>query len=126
MIEKNVAWDVKHQLKYTPKFFFVLVDALTQVYLYFRQKILTYHFHKDRNHKCEGGIENFLPRSHPLASQALSVMTNGDREGRIFLSHPHKNNGFFFLHKIKYHTFIFKKGSLGCDIYHNDITLMCR
>ena len=24
-------------------------------------------------------------------------MTNGDREGRIFLSNPHTNNGFFFL-----------------------------
>ena len=24
------------------------------------------------------------------------MMTNGDPEGRIFLSYPHKNNGFFF------------------------------
>ena len=24
-------------------------------------------------------------------------MTNGDPEGRIFLSYPHTNNGFFFL-----------------------------
>ena len=24
-------------------------------------------------------------------------MTNGDREGPIFLSYPHTNNGFFFL-----------------------------
>ena len=24
-------------------------------------------------------------------------MTNGDREGQIFQSHPHTNNGFFFL-----------------------------
>ena len=24
------------------------------------------------------------------------MMTNGDHEGRIFLSHPHKNNGLFF------------------------------
>ena len=24
-------------------------------------------------------------------------MANGDREGRIFLSHPHMNKGFFFL-----------------------------
>ena len=24
-------------------------------------------------------------------------MTNGGPEGRIFLSYPHKNNGFFFL-----------------------------
>ena len=25
------------------------------------------------------------------------MMTNGDPEGRIFLSFPHTNNGFFFL-----------------------------
>ena len=25
------------------------------------------------------------------------MMTNGDLEGWIFLSYPHKNNGFFFL-----------------------------
>ena len=30
------------------------------------------------------------------------MMTNGDREGRIFLSHPHTNNGFFFLLTTKY------------------------
>ena len=31
-----------------------------------------------------------------------SVMTIGVRKGRIFLSHPHKNNGFFFLLTTKY------------------------
>ena len=31
------------------------------------------------------------------------MMTNGDREGWIFLSHPHMNNGFFFFLTIKYH-----------------------
>ena len=25
------------------------------------------------------------------------MMTNGDPKGRIFLSYPHTNNGFFFL-----------------------------
>ena len=25
------------------------------------------------------------------------MMTNGDPEGRIFLSYPHMNNGFFYL-----------------------------
>ena len=29
-------------------------------------------------------------------------MTNGDHEGRIFLSHPHGNNGLFFLLTTKY------------------------
>ena len=26
------------------------------------------------------------------------MMTNGDREGQIFLSHPHRNNGFDLSH----------------------------
>ena len=38
------------------------------------------------------------------------MMTNGDRNGRIYLSNPHTNIGFFFLHTIKYSIFIFKKG----------------
>ena len=29
--------------------------------------------------------------------EACRVMTNRDLEGRIFLSYPHTNNGFFFL-----------------------------
>ena len=41
-------------------------------------------------HECE--IEN-PSRGH----EACRVMTNGDREEQIFLSHPHTNNGFFFL-----------------------------
>ena len=32
-----------------------------------------------------------------LHHEACWVMTNGDPEGRIFLSYPHTNNGFFFL-----------------------------
>ena len=30
------------------------------------------------------------------------MMTNGDREGRILLFHPHTNNGFFILLTTKY------------------------
>ena len=41
--------------------------------------------HQIRISDCDGGIDN-------------RVMTIGDRrEGRIFLSQPHTNNGFFFL-----------------------------
>ena len=36
-------------------------------------------------------------------------MTNGDREGRIFLSNPHTNNGFFFSLTIKYLFLYWKK-----------------
>ena len=36
-------------------------------------------------------------------------MTNSDREGQIFLSHPHTNNGFLFLLTSKYHIYIGKR-----------------
>ena len=64
-------------------------------------------------------------------------MTNGYREGRTFVSHPHTNNGFFLLLSIKYCIFIFKKGfqkilnTLSYDIIwwryfnnNNDITFL--
>ena len=59
---------------------------------------------------------------HPEDQEACPVMTNSDHPGQIFLSHPHTNSGFFFLHTIKYSIFVFKKGSqtllntLKCDI----------
>ena len=40
------------------------------------------------------------------------MMTNSDPEGRIFQSHSHTNNGFFFLPTIKYHILCFKKDPL--------------
>ena len=59
-------------------------------------------------------------------------MTKGDSEEQIFLSHPHRNNGFFFLLTILNCIFIFKKGfqkflnTLGDDTtyYHFNITMM--
>ena len=53
-------------------------------------------------HECEGGIEKPVPRITNWHHEACTVMTIGDREERIFLSHPHKNNGFFFLLTVKY------------------------
>ena len=53
-------------------------------------------------HECEGGIEKSVPRITDLHQEACRVMTIGDCEGRIFLSHPHSNNRFFFLHATKY------------------------
>ena len=52
--------------------------------------------------KGEGGIEKSVPRITDWHHEACRVMTNGDHEGQIFLSHPHSNNGFFFLLTIKY------------------------
>ena len=48
-------------------------------------------------YECEGGIERYVPRITIWHHKACPVMTNGDPEGRIFLSYPHTNNGFFFL-----------------------------
>ena len=63
------------------------------------------------------------------------MMTNGDHQGRIFLSHPHTNNRFFFLLTTKYlilyffqHEKDFQKilNKLRCDMgtsfKHYDIT----
>ena len=46
-------------------------------------------------HECEGRIEKSVPRITDWHHMACQVMTNGDREGRILLSHPHTKNGFF-------------------------------
>ena len=56
------------------------------------------------HHGCEGvigvGIEQFVPRNTVWHHEACRVMTETD-----FLSHPHTNNGFFFLFTID---FLFK------------------
>ena len=60
-------------------------------------------------HECEGGKEK-LSRGSRLASLGLpSQMTNSDRKGQIFLSHPHTNNGLFFLRTTKYLNLYWKK-----------------
>ena len=54
-------------------------------------------------HECEGmGIEKFDPRIIIWHHKACQVMTNCGLVGRIFLSHLHTNNGFFFFPTIKY------------------------
>ena len=47
------------------------------------------------HHECEGRIEKIRPEDHLLALRGL--LSNGDPEGRIFLSYPDTNNGLFFL-----------------------------
>ena len=61
------------------------------------------------HHECEGGIEKSVPRITIWHHEACRVMTNGDPEGRIFITHPHTNNGFFFLLTIKYCILYWKK-----------------
>ena len=52
--------------------------------------------------RLEGGIEKSVPRITDWQHEHCRVMTNGDREGKISLYHPHKNNGFLFLLTTKY------------------------
>ena len=54
-------------------------------------------------HECEGGIEKSMPRITVRHHKACN------REGLIFLSHLHMNNGFFFLLTIKYLILCLKK-----------------
>ena len=51
----------------------------------------------------ECGIEKSVLRITDWHQEACQVMTNCERKGRIILSNPHMNNGFFFLLIIKYH-----------------------
>ena len=61
------------------------------------------------NHECEGGIEKSVPRIAVWHHEACRVMTKGDPEGRICLSYPHTNNGFFFwLNTVSIYLFILK------------------
>ena len=45
-------------------------------------------------HECEGRIEKSVPKINNWHLKACRVMTNGDRGGRIFLSHPHNHDRF--------------------------------
>ena len=62
-------------------------------------------------HECERSIEKSVERIGFWHHKACRVMTNGDCEGRIFLSHPNTNNGLFFFLTTKYRTLILKMAS---------------
>ena len=42
--------------------------------------------------ESKGAIEVSIPRMTHWDHEASRLMTNGDRQGRIFLSHPHMIN----------------------------------
>ena len=48
-------------------------------------------------HECKDGIEKSIPRITNWHHKACHVMITSDRQGRLFLSHPHTNNVLFFL-----------------------------
>ena len=54
------------------------------------------------HHQWEVGIRKSITRITVWLYEACRVMTNGDPEGWIFLSHPHSNSGLFFMLTIKY------------------------
>ena len=54
------------------------------------------------HHECEYGIETSILRITDWYHEACLVMTKGDHEGWIFQSHPHTNDGLFFLFTTKY------------------------
>ena len=49
------------------------------------------------HHECDSRIENSVLMIAVWHNEACLVMINGDLEGRIILSYPHINDGFFFL-----------------------------
>ena len=58
--------------------------------------------------ECEGRIEKLVPRIAIWHHEACRVMTNGDPEGQIFLSHPHVKNRFIYLLTTVFiHSFIY-------------------
>ena len=54
------------------------------------------------HHEFEGRIDKFVPRITDWHHEACRVMTIVDTWGRIFLSHPHTHDGYFFLLTTKY------------------------
>ena len=86
------------------------------------------------HHECESGTEKSVKRITGWHHEACRVMTNGDHEGRIFLSHPQTNNEFFFLLTTKYLILYWKsmkrssrKSWICCVVtwwHHFNITMM--
>ena len=81
-------------------------------------------------HEYEGRIDKSVPRITGWHHEACRVMTNGDHEGRLFLSHPHTNNGFFFLLTTKYLIVYWKKHEKrlpenpeNAEMRHGDVIL---
>ena len=70
-------------------------ETYSYPYYYFFNQIRIYH-------ECESGIEKCVSRITDSHLKACRVMSNGDNEGRILLSHPQTNSGLFFLLTIKY------------------------
>ena len=67
------------------------------------------------HHECGVGIEKSHLSINDWHHEARRVMTNGDREGQIFLSHPNTDKEIFFLLATKYTTFYIGKNIMKKD-----------
>ena len=65
------------------------------------------------NHEYEGWIEKIVLRITDWHHEACRVMTIVDREGRIFLSHPHTNNGLYIQPNIDYCNTVWGGGDIS-------------
>ena len=81
------------------------------------------------HHEYEGGIEKSVPRITDWHHEACRVMTIVDREGWIFLSHPHTHDGYYFLLTTKYLIFILEdvkrlpENPESAEMRHGDVIL---
>ena len=79
------------------------------------------------HHECEGGIDKSVRKITNGHHEACQVMAICDREGRIFLSHPHTNmpNGFYFLLTTKYRILYWKRHEKGFQKILKTIQPLC-
>ena len=63
----------------------------------------TIRIYYESEHEIEKSVLRIMVWHH----KACRGMNNADPKGRIFLSHPHTNNVFFFLLTIKFPNFYF-------------------
>ena len=87
------ALDMHAQQTSVPTFYLSLYIAPYVVYKSNKESVDTIRIH----HGCEGRIEESVRRIAVWHHKACRVMTNSDPKGRIYLSYPLTNNGFFFL-----------------------------
>ena len=78
------------------------------------------------HNEYEDGIEKSVQRVADWHHEACRVMTNGDRERRIFLSHPHTNSGFFFLLTTNYSILLWKNRKKGFQKIPNSLATWWR
>ena len=85
----------------------MLLPQLMQLTVYLGYLVYNIRIYQE----CKGAIEKSVPRNAVWVEETCLVMTNGDSEGQIFLSHTQRNNGFFFMLTIKYRILCLNKAN---------------